>query len=78
MALAAIQQWDTDVRFQLLDLLAERRLRGVQPLRRASKVQLFGDRDEVPQMAQLHGASLDVPRLKTQPATSFRNALWFD
>ena len=44
--------------FQLLDLLAEGGLRGVQPLRGASKIQLFGDRHEVTQVAQFHGTPL--------------------
>ena len=55
VALAAIQQGDAYVRLQMLDLLAKRGLRCVEPLCGTRKVQLFGDRDEVPQVAQLHG-----------------------
>ena len=39
----------------LLDLPAQRRLRDMQRRRRAPEVQPFGDRDEVPQLAQLRG-----------------------
>ena len=51
---------DAYVRLKLLDLLAEGRLSGVEPLSGAGEVQLFGDRHEVPQVAQFH---LYEPRL---------------
>ena len=51
VALTAIEERDTDLGLQMLDLLAERGLRGVEPLGGASEVQLFGDSHEVTQMA---------------------------
>jgi hypothetical protein len=54
LSFGALQQWDAYVRFQLLDLLAKRGLCGVEALGSAGEVQLFGDRDEVPQVAQFH------------------------
>jgi len=56
---APIEQGDTNVLLKLANLLAERRLRGVQPGRSARKVQLFGHRHEVPQMPQFHPERLD-------------------
>jgi hypothetical protein len=42
---------------ELLDGLTQRRLRHVQPLRRASEVQFLGHRDEGLDPANLHDAS---------------------
>ena len=40
-------------RFELANLLRERRLREVEAHGRAAEVQLFGDRDKVPEVAEL-------------------------
>ena len=47
------------------DLLRERRLGHVQPLRRAAEVQLLGDRHEVAQVPQLeiHSATISILRI---------------
>jgi hypothetical protein len=50
----AIEQLDLDLFLELLDLLAERRLRDVEPLCRTREIQLFSDGNEVPQVTQLH------------------------
>jgi hypothetical protein len=55
----AVEQADFQVAFERLDLLGERRTRDMQPLRRATEVQLFGDGHEVAQLPQLHPASLE-------------------
>src|SRR5262249_59767524 len=52
----AIEQPDLDLLLQLLDLLTEGGLRDVEALGSATKMQLFSDSDEVPQMTQLHTA----------------------
>jgi hypothetical protein len=44
--------------FERLDLLGERRPGDAQPFRRATEVQLLGDRDEVGQLAQLYPATV--------------------
>ena len=44
------------------DLLGERRLRDVQPLRGAAEVPLLGDGDEVAQLSQLHVTDDSYPR----------------
>jgi hypothetical protein len=56
------------VAFQRANLAREHRLRDVQGFRRAAEVQLVGDRDEIPQLAQVqvHGASSDDP-LRLRP-----------
>jgi hypothetical protein len=41
-----------ELRFQLLDLLAERRLRHVQPFGRPAEVELLGQREEVTQLSR--------------------------
>ena len=53
---APIEQRNADRRFELTDLLAERRLRRVQPRRRAREVQLLGDGHEVAQVPQFHAS----------------------
>ena len=53
-AAVAQQQLGADLGLERLDLLTQRRLRDVQALRRAAEVQLFGDGDEVSEVAQLH------------------------
>jgi hypothetical protein len=45
---------DSKLVFQLLDLLAERRLGDVNDLSRAPEIQFFGNGDEIFQMAQFH------------------------
>ena len=54
-----IEERDAHLRLELADLLAERRLRGVQTGRGAREIQLVGDRDEVPEMPELHPGRLD-------------------
>ena len=58
LALVAQQQRRADLLLELADLLAQRRLGHVQPLRRAAEVQLFRDDDEVAQMAELHAVMM--------------------
>jgi len=59
---AAHEQARTDQVLQLADLLAERRLRHAQPLRRLAEVQRIGNSEEVTQVAEFdgHGASLFI------------------
>ena len=49
------EQGDAEFRFQGADLLAERRLLHVEPPRRAGDVPFLGNRDEIAEMAQVHG-----------------------
>ena len=42
-------------RLQLPDLLGQRRLGHVEPLRGTAEVTLLGDGEEVPQVSQFHG-----------------------
>ena len=49
----AHEQLDAELGLELPDRLAERRRGHVQPVGRAREAELLGDRDEVPQMAQL-------------------------
>ena len=49
-----------DTRLQALDLLRQRRLRDVQPLRRPPEVQLLGKDDEIVEMGELQPGSLAV------------------
>ena len=64
---APIEERDANLRFELPDLLAERRLRGVQPGGGAREVQLVGHRHEVPQMPQFHPERLDGDGEESQP-----------
>jgi hypothetical protein len=58
---AARQLLDPDLIFQVPDLPAQRRLRGVQPsLRRLRQAANFGDGDKIPKMSQFHCASMPV------------------
>ena len=57
---APLEQRDADFSFKLTDLLAERRLRGVEPRGGARKVQFVRDRHEVPQMTQFHHAKATI------------------
>jgi hypothetical protein len=43
------EEFDTQLDLQLVDLLAERRLRHVKPRRGSAKVELLRNNDEVPQ-----------------------------
>jgi hypothetical protein len=56
---APIEERDANLGFELPDLLAERRLRGVQTAGGAREVQLVGHRHEVAQMPQFHPGRLD-------------------
>src|SRR6516162_598813 len=51
----AIEQPNLNFLLQLFDLVTERRLRDVEALRGTTKIKLFSDRDEIPQMTRLHG-----------------------
>jgi hypothetical protein len=51
---APIEQGDTDFRFELADLLAQRGLRGVEARGGAGEIQLVRHGHEVPQMTQFH------------------------
>jgi hypothetical protein len=51
---AALEQGDPDRRLELADLLAERRLGGVEPRGGAGEAQFVGHRHEVPQVPQFH------------------------
>ena len=50
----ALQKRMTDDLFQFANLLGEWWLREIQPFRGAAKMQFFGDRDEIAQVAQFH------------------------
>jgi hypothetical protein len=50
VAAAATKELDAEPLLEPLDLLAERRLGDAESRGRATEVQLFGDRDEVPEM----------------------------
>ena len=50
----ALHEGKTHLPLQARQLLADRRLRDVQPLRGAPEVQLLREGDEVPQLTQLH------------------------
>jgi len=54
LALVAREQLRADLLLELADLLAERRLGHVQPLRRAAEVQLLGDGHEVAKVSEFH------------------------
>jgi hypothetical protein len=54
VAAVALEQRHAQARLERLDLLGERRRGDVQTVGGAAEMQLLGDRDEVPQLAQLH------------------------
>ena len=71
---AARHQRDADLIFEVAHLAAERRLRGMQPLLgRDRQASLFGDRDEIAKMPELHGR---LPYLQgmEEPTKSFSRA----
>src|SRR5678816_1357924 len=70
---AAIEKRDTDLGFELTDLLTERRLRGVQTNGSAREVELVRHRHEVPQVPQFHGHSLRFV-LSVYPRSSRRRS----
>jgi len=53
--LPGVSEVNSEFALKRADLLAERWLGDVQACRRAMKVQLLGDREEVAEVAQLHG-----------------------
>jgi hypothetical protein len=64
----AVEQRSAQLSFQHPDLLTQRRLGDEEPLGRVGEVQVFGDRDEVPQIPpvdvhnhQLSHQVLDAP-----------------
>lgn len=64
MVTTAIQQPDTDRSLELPNLLAQRRLGGVQFRRSTRKTQLFGNGNEVPQVPEFHASQLIVTHLR--------------
>lgn len=52
--LAALEQAGADLFFERTDLDRQRRLADVQPFGCPSEIELFGDGDEVAEVAQLH------------------------
>ncbi|HEU4691746.1 MAG TPA: hypothetical protein VFS23_25455 [Vicinamibacterales bacterium] len=57
LALGAVEERDPKLFFELLDLMAERRLAEIQPLGGTAEVQCLGQRHDVAKMPQLHLAS---------------------
>jgi hypothetical protein len=49
-----MKQVHAELGLELADLLGQRRLGHVQPLRGAAEVTLLGDSDEVPEVSQIH------------------------
>jgi len=64
-AIGAHQQSGLNALLQLLDLLAERRLRNIKAPRRAAKMQLLSDSNEIAQVTQLdsHIFNISVERI---------------
>jgi hypothetical protein len=54
---SSLEQFDAQLAFQIVDLLAERRLRNIKPVGRVSEVQFLGGSNKVFKMAELHGCS---------------------
>lgn len=50
----AVEQHQPELALEAGDLLADRRQNDAQPLRGVAEVPQLGDRDEVPQLPQLH------------------------
>ena len=59
VALDPAQEVDFELGFEIPDLLAQGRLRGVQAVRGAAEMELFRDRDEVTKVPQLHSVPFD-------------------
>lgn len=55
-----VEQLYAHFRLQITDLGAERWLGDAEPLRRAGKIPLFGNGQEIADMAQLHGDTHDI------------------
>src|SRR5215218_5261422 len=73
----AIEQPHAELGLELAHLLADRRLRHVEALGRPPEVELLGDGDEVPEMAEFHYDSAPrdrpdglQPRARTLPAAA--------
>ena len=56
----AAQEVHFQLGFEIANLLAQGRLGGVQAVRRAAEMELFGDRHEVAQVPQLHSGFLFI------------------
>src|SRR3954469_15351498 len=67
-AVRAVEEPDAELVLELADLLADGRLGDVEPLPGAAEVQLFGDGDEVPEMAEFHRWALFTPWPRSPPA----------
>jgi len=52
-----VEESDAELLFELPDLLAERRLADMKPLRGQSEVQAIGDGYGIAEVAELHAAS---------------------
>ena len=63
----ADEQRKANLRFELLNLTTERRLRHVQTLRGSPEMQFLGDGHEIAQMSELHAIP---PRYRTRPNRS--------
>jgi len=50
----ALEQRRADLALEVADLTGKRRLCDMEPRRRSAEVELFGDGDEVPEMAEFH------------------------
>ncbi len=50
----AVKQLHTEIAFQISNLVGEGRLGNMELFRGATEMQLLGDRDEIPEMAQVH------------------------
>src|SRR3954453_18643874 len=67
-AVRAVEEPDAELVLELADLLADGRLGDVEPLPGAAEVQLFGDGDEVPEMAEFHRWAPFTPSAPSAPS----------
>ena len=58
--LVVVRQFTAELLFTVFDLLGQRWLGHLQPLRGTAEVELFGDRDEVPGLPDLDHDSLSL------------------
>ncbi|GAA3778497.1 hypothetical protein GCM10022206_16830 [Streptomyces chiangmaiensis] len=57
-----MKQVHAELGLELADLLGQRRLGHVQPLRGAAEVTLLGDSDEVPEVPEIHMQTVLIGR----------------
>ncbi|AMA58857.1 hypothetical protein BCCGELA001_22995 [Bradyrhizobium sp. CCGE-LA001] len=60
LAAGPVEELGPELGFERLDVLAERRLREVQPPGGEGEAALLGDRDEIPELAQIHSETLSI------------------